>query len=127
VLLEILFQLVGELLLQVVLQVLIELGFHSIVAPFRRTPNPWLAAIGYALLGATAGALSLLAYPALLIVSHTGRLVNLVLTPILAGAAMTALGAWRRGRDQELIRLDRFTYGFLFALAMALVRFHFAN
>lgn len=50
-------------------------------------------------------------------------LADLILTPIAAGAVMAALGAGRRRRDQELIRLNRFPYGFLFAFAMAVVRF----
>jgi hypothetical protein len=47
--------------------------------------------------------------------------------PGRAGLAMMARGAWRRRRDQELIRLDKFAYGYLFALAMALVRFNFGS
>jgi len=124
---EILFQLLGELLLQVVLEILFELGLQSIAAPFRRKPNPLFAAIGYALFGAMAGALSLVVFPTLFIVSHSGRLASLAFTPVFAGGAMVAIGAWRRSRDQELIRLDRFAYGYLFALTMALVRFNFGH
>jgi len=40
------------------------------------------------------------------------RIANLIITPIAAGGAMGALGAWRRRRNEELIRLDRFAYGF---------------
>ena len=40
---------------------------------------------------------------------------------------MAGIGAWRRRRDQELIRLDRFAYGYLFALAMAAIRFAFGS
>jgi hypothetical protein len=47
----------------------------------------------------------------------------LVLVPIAAGAAMSLMGAWRRRRDQTLIRLDRFAYGYVFAIAMAAIRF----
>jgi hypothetical protein len=65
--------------------------------------------------------------PALLVHSHTLQLMNVVLTPVAAGLAMMAMGAWRRRRDQELIRLDKFAYGYLFALAMALVRFNFGS
>jgi hypothetical protein len=50
------------------------------------------------------------------------RVINVALTPIVAGAAMALLGTWRRRREQPLVRLDRFTYGFVFAFAMALVR-----
>jgi len=43
--LEFIFELLGEFLLQVVGEALIEIGFHSLAEPFRRPPNPWLAAI----------------------------------------------------------------------------------
>ena len=46
-----------------------------------------------------------------------------MLTPLAAGTAMAALGAWGRRREEKTIRLDRFGYGFAFALSMALVRF----
>ena len=124
---EVLFSFIGEFLLQVLLEALAELGLHSMREPFRRPPNPWLAAIGYAILGAIAGGLSLLILPTLFVQSHSLQLMNVVLTPIAAGLAMMAIGAWRRRRDQEVIRLDKFAYGYLFALAMALVRFNFGS
>ncbi len=124
---EVLFSFIGEFLLQVFMEALAEMGLHSMREPFRRPPNPWLAAIGYALLGAIAGAISLLILPTLLVHSHSMQLTNVVLTPIAAGLAMMAMGAWRRRRDEELIRLDKFAYGYLFALGMALVRFNFGN
>jgi len=36
-----------------------------------------------------------------------------------------AIGAWRRRRGQRPVLLDRFAYGYLFALVMALVRLRF--
>ncbi len=61
--------------------------------------------------------------PSLMISSHPLRIVNLIVTPVLSGAAMAAIGQWRRRRDLSLIGLDRFVYGYLFAMAMAIVRF----
>lgn len=118
-------QLVGELILQIILEAIVEIGLHSVREPFRRPKplHPALAAIGYAILGAMAGAISLWIFPRLLINTDWLRVANLMITPIAAGGVMAAVGAWRRKRDRELIRLDRFTYGFLFALAMAGVRF----
>lgn len=127
VLFELLFQFVGELLLQVVAEVLFELGLRSLGAPFSKAPNPYLATIGYVLFGAIAGAMSLWAFPALFIHSSTGRIVNVVVTPLAAGALMAAIGAWRTAKGQRTILLDRFAYGFLFALVMALVRLRFGN
>ncbi len=124
---ELLFQFVGELLLQVIAEILFELGLRSLGAPFSRAPNPYLATLGYVLFGAIAGAMSLWAFPVLFIHSSTGRVINVVVTPLVAGAAMAAIGAWRTAKGQRTILLDRFAYGFLFALVMALVRLRFGN
>jgi hypothetical protein len=129
---EILFStlyLLAELMLQFVFELLAELGMHS----FRKTRkqekpiHPMLATLGYIIFGGMAGWISLLLFPSLFISSPTLSAVNLVLTPIIAGGAMAAVGAWRRKRGEELIRLDRFAYGFVFALAMAVIRYAFAT
>lgn len=104
-----------------------ELGFHSLAEPFRKSPNPWLAALGYAIFGALAGGLSLLVFPAHLTPAGLPRLANLLLTPLAVGLCMSAMGAWRSKRGDILLRIDRFSYGYLFALTMALVRFQFAH
>ena len=124
---EILFQFLGELLLQIVAEVPFEVGLRSLAAAFKKKPNPYLASIGHLLFGAAAGGLSLWAFPSLFIGSHAGRIANAIVTPIIAGTSMMAIGAWRRRRDQELILLDRFAYGYLFALAMTLVRLRFGG
>lgn len=124
---EILFEFFGEIILQIVFQVFAEFGLQSLKAPFQKASNPYLAGIGYAVFGAIAGALSLWAFPVLLLNSYGARVASLALTPFAAGASSTAIGAWRRRRDQELVRLDRFAYGYVFALAMALVRFLFGQ
>jgi 1,4-dihydroxy-2-naphthoyl-CoA synthase len=120
---EPLLQFLGELIFQVGGELLAELGLRSMRESFRHTPNPVIAAFGYAI----AGGLSLLVLPSLLLASHTGRVVNLVLTPLAAGFVMSRLGAWRRTKDQEVVRITHFTYGYLFALGMALVRFFVAH
>jgi hypothetical protein len=56
----------------------------------------------------------------------TMRLLDLAVTPVMASLAMAALGAWRAKRGQQIFRIDSFSYGYLFALGMALVRFHFS-
>lgn len=124
---EILFgllQVFGEIFLQIVIEALVEFGLQGLREPFRRAKplHPLLAAAGYALLGAAAGAISLWIFPQRFIATPWLRTLNLVITPIAAGAVMSAIGMWRRKNDKELIRLDRFAYGFLFAFAMAIVR-----
>lgn len=122
-------QLLGELLLQAVGEIIFELLGHSIKEPFRRPKplNPLLAAIGYAMFGALAGGISLWLLPDLFISAHWLRLVNLFLTPIIAGILMASIGAWRQHHEQEIIRLDKFSYGFCFALFMGLIRFVWAH
>jgi hypothetical protein len=124
---ELLFEIFGELLLQIALELLFELGWRRASAPFTKSANPLLAGVGYAVFGGIAGGLSLWWFPQLFIASHAGRLANVIVTPLLAGAAMAALGAWRRRRDQPTILLDRFAYAFIFAMAMALVRLKFGS
>ncbi len=118
-------QFIGEVLLQAFFEFVAELIGRSVKEPFRRPEpiHPGLAAVGYVVFGATAGGLSLWLLPTLFISAEWLRIANLILTPLVAGLLMERLGAWRKGRDQETIRLDTFAYGFLFALAMALVRF----
>ncbi len=124
---ELLFEICGEFLLQIVFELLAEFGLHSLSEPFRRKPHPVVAFIGYGLLGALAGGLSLWLFPGLFIASPTAQLANLLISPALAGLAMASVGAWRAKRGQTLLRMDRYAYGFLFAFAMALVRYGFGQ
>ena len=123
--LELLFEILAEIILQTLGEALVELGFHSLAEPFRKPPNPWLAAIGYGLFGAMLGGLSLLIFPAHF-VSEGWRIGNLILTPVVVGMLMSAMGYWRARRGQAVLRIDGFAYGYLFALTFALVRFWFA-
>lgn len=125
--LEILLELLLELIFQVAGEVLVELGLHSLAQPFRREPNIWLAVLGYALLGALVGAASVWLFPAHLTRDGWPRLANLVVTPVLAGFAMTLMGLWRARRGDTVLRIDRFACGYVFALAVAVVRFNFAE
>ena len=127
--LEVVLQFLFEIIIQVVVQLACEFGLQSIVEAFKpgEVKNPWLAGFGYILLGAAVGGLSLLAFHSTMIHHSALRLVNLFLTPVVAGLVATTVGRWRRKRGQDLIRLDRFGYGFLFAFAMALVRFLYAT
>jgi hypothetical protein len=121
-------QLLAELLMQALAELGVELGLRSIREPFRkRVVNPVLAGLGYFLVGAGVGGLSLLIFPSSFVAGQAARIISLVVTPLLAGVLMGALGAWRRRREQELIRMDRFGYAFAFALGMALVRFVWAG
>jgi hypothetical protein len=122
-----LFSMVVQFLAEIFLQILFELGFYSVVDAFDRKPNPVIALIGYLILGALAGGISLLFFKDLMIEDSTLRVVNLIVTPIFVGLTMAALGKLREKKGASVIRLDKFSYGFAFAFAMSLVRFLWAS
>jgi hypothetical protein len=124
---EFIIDILGEFILQVVLEVLVEIGLHSIREPFKRPQNAWLASVGYTIFGCAAGAISLWISPTNFIPEGTLRKLNLVATPVAVGVVMAFAGAYRTKRGQRLVRLNRFSYGFLFALSIALVRFEYAH
>ncbi len=128
-LLFVIFQFFGELLLQVVVELLAEIGLHIMREPFevRRNRNPFVASLGYAIFGMIAGGLSLWIFPRHLILSHSLQILGLFTTPLVASSIMVCLGAWRRRRGEELVRLDRFVYSFIFAFTMSAIRFTFAH
>lgn len=128
---ELLFMLVGgivrivlEILAQAVFELLAEIGMRSLAEPFKpsKPPNPFFAVLGYVMLGAIAGGLSLL-LPKLLDAPLWLRILNLIVTPIACGLIMAKLGQIRARREQRIMKLDTFLYGYLFALSMAIVRF----
>ena len=114
-----------EIVLQLFAEVLFEFGLQSLAEPFQRRPNPWVAGIGYVMLGASLGGLSLLFFRGQLVAPW--RVVNLMVTPVIAGLCMMAIGAWRARRGDRVLRIDQFAYGYLFALSFALIRFWFAH
>lgn len=120
-----LLQFLAELVLQIMFGAIAAVIGHSIKEPFRpsQPPRPWLAAIGYGIFGAIAGGLSLWMFPDHFIEKGWLRWVNLLVVPLGTGAALSAIGAWRRHRDMRVIKLDFFGYGYCFALGMTVVRF----
>ena len=124
---EFLFEIFGEFLLQILTETLAEAGLQSVAEPFQMQPRPWLAALGYLLFGAVLGGMSLWLFPNYFMATKGLRIANAVLAPIVAGLCMAAIGAWRARRGQSVLRIDQFSYGYLFALAFGLMRFWFAQ
>ena len=125
--LEILLQFLGEVLLQIVLECLSELGLQALADTFQRPRNIVLSTFGFTILGAVAGGVSVLVMPRSFISNLGLREANVLITPLIAGAAMTLVGRLRDRRGHERVGLDRFGYAFVFALSMALVRFRWAS
>ena len=124
---EILLQFLGEILLQVIFEFLAELGARSLADSVKRPKNAVLSAIGFTVWGAMAGGISLLILPKSAISNLVFRQINLLVTPLVAGGVMMLIGRQRGKRGQSLVRLDRFGYAFAFALAMAVVRYIWAE
>ncbi len=122
ILFELLLQLLGEL----VLQILAESGYQAMAEPFRPTPNPWLAAVGYLLFGAIAGLVSVAVFPDVFVRPRIGRIAMIFVVPIAAAAITTVVGAWRRG-FRPPYRTSLFGHAYLLALAMSLARFFAAT
>ena len=121
---EIIFEVLLQLLCELFIQLLFELGFRGFVGSFKeRATNPYLAFFSYALTGLLAGVLSLIFFPTLMVKNPDFRIAGLVIIPCLAGLAMSAIGKLREKNSREVIRMDKFVFGATFAFAMALVRF----
>ena len=124
---ELIVEILGEFLIEVVLQLLFELGARALLAPLRASLAasmrwPWLAA-----LGALAGGLSLLVAPHAFLSSAALRLANVVVSPLVAGAAIASLGALRVRRGLVVLPFDRFFSGYAFAFAFAVVHWAFTR
>ena len=120
---EIVLQILGEILVQIGFEFLAELGFHSLEDTFKKPKNPVLSTIGFVLWGAMAGGISLLIFPKSLVSNPAFREINLFLTPLAVAGVMMLVGRARDKRGQILVKLDRFGYAFVFAFAMASVRY----
>jgi hypothetical protein len=122
---EIIFQFFVEIFIQVFAEALFELGFYSLAEALnrKRRRNPFLASIGYLLWGGIIGVITIFFFPTLMIKNPTLRILNLFVSPIIAGFAMSAIGSLRRKRGQDTLRIDSFVYGALFAFGMAIIRF----
>lgn len=124
-LLEAVAEILLELLGQAAFELLAEFGLRSLAEPLRRPKpiHPILAIFGYAIYGAAAGGLSHVVLPQLLIKGHTLQIANLIITPTLCGLLMGVKGSLRKKKNKDIIPLDSFLYGFIFAFAMAGVRY----
>ena len=127
VIFEFIFQFVAEVLLQAVAELLVELGYHSVADTLRRPRNPILSTIGFVIIGAIAGGVSLLILPHSPVQDPTLRTLNLFATPTMLGMMMVLVGRLRQKKGQELVYIDKFGYAFVFAFTMGLMRYIWAT
>jgi hypothetical protein len=99
--------------------------FDIFFEPFKKQPHPWLAGIGYAMIGATIGGLSLIFFPNYLIRSGW-RVVNLLFTPMLTGITMAFFRSPKTARP-VIYQNPKFYYGLVFALSWLIIRLIYAK
>ncbi len=88
--------------------------------------KPWVTACGYAVMGGIAGAVSLWFFPSQMLQSSAIQIINLLITSVLLGGLFEGFGRWKTNRGRKRYPLDRFSFGFVFAFAMGLIRYVFA-
>jgi hypothetical protein len=126
---EIIFEIVLEFLGPMILEL-----FGSI---FKRSSNdeprnekavhPAIKFFAYGMYGAICGFISLAIFAHHMIDSPILRIANLIASPLFAGFVMMQLGAWLTAHGKKRSPINRFAYGFCFALGFSLVRFLFAG
>ena len=104
---------VGQLVLEFLLQLLFE-GFAEIGLEFfkksvwsSKPVRPLWALIGYIILGGLLGGVSLPIFPHRIAVPMWLQVANIVISPLILGAAMVGLGRWRTRRNQPTILLHK--------------------
>ena len=130
---EIIAEAILGFILESLIPAIIEISFdflwrclgHTFIS--RESRNGFMAGIGYFLFGLILGGLSLLVFPQSFVRSETFHGISLLITPVVSGLVMAAIGRWRARQGDPLLRIDSFVYGFVFALAMALVRFVYTS
>lgn len=126
---EIFFQFIFEVIIEIVAQILIELGFESLAGPLKTKieRNPALAAVGYILFGLILGFSSLLVFPEAIIKSQIMKVFNFIFSPFLIGFFLCFF-SWimeRRKNKEGIFDMEKFIFGFLFALSYSVVRAFF--
>lgn len=127
------FAIIIEFILEAVLEISGDLFIDLIVRAGARIPwasqaaTNLLTGLVYFVIGTIIGVGSLLFFPEAFVRSESLHGISLVITPVLAGVVMAAIG-WIRVRRGELaIQIERFSYGFALAFGMALIRFYFTT
>jgi len=126
---EFIFEIFGELIIQLIAEVLFQFGLNGLSDVFKRGKkrNPVLAAFGYFLWGTMTGGISLYVFPQSMIRDPELRIMNLWVSPAIAGLAMAGLGTLRQKKGKDRLRINTFFYGSLFAFGLAFVRYIWAH
>lgn len=126
---EFLFEIVFELFSELFLEILWSVFSHSLLTPFAThdKDNRIGSFISYAIVGIISGFISIYIFPSSFIKNETIQLINLIPSPIILGILFSWYGRIREKKGLETIALDKFSYGYIFALSMGIVRYFFTS
>jgi len=126
---ELLFRVFLEFLLQVLGNVLLALFLHltSRLSRLRLSVNALHTAFLFLVFGSSIGALSIWFFPTAFIRSSNLHGISLIIMPGLAGLVMAAVGWIRLLQGKLVVHLESFSYGFICAFGMALIRLLFTK
>jgi hypothetical protein len=111
-----------EFLIQFFIELLVEVGAQKLKSD-KLHLHPAITFVVYIWLGAGLGFLSGIFFQQRLLSHPYAQYENVAITPILVGLAISAIGSWRLKRGKQLVLLDKFLYGYTFALAFAIARY----
>jgi hypothetical protein len=123
-LLGFIFELLFEALFELILGVIVAGAYRALRRFFvtARRGNPMTATSVLIIVGFVLGFLSLLVFPHPLVPPSRLHGISLIISPVIMGLAMAAIGRGARRRGRVPVRIESFGYGFAFAFAFALVR-----
>lgn len=120
--------------MEVLLEVLLYLGGEFLIDAIARfwpagkaERNVYLGILGYAVLGAGIGMLTLWLVPHHLIPSRNLRIVSLIVAPVLAAGVMAWIGSMSRRKNRRVVRIEEFVYAYTTALTVAVMRYFWAD
>lgn len=123
IILECIINFFADFLLQLICELVLEFGLRRF-ADNASTERciPVISFVGYGILGLFAGGASLLLFPHPFTRSSRFHGISLLITPVLTGLAMSCMGWLRKRQGKVVLRIDTFSYGFIFAFGIALIR-----
>lgn len=123
-LLGFIFELLIEALFEIGISVIVA-GVYHLLRRFwitARRGNAFVAAVILVLIGAALGFLSALIFPHPVVPASKLHGISLLVSPLISGLAMAAIGDGVRRRGRLPVRIESFAYGFTFAFAFSLIR-----
>lgn len=125
---ELVFGFVGELFLELIVEGLVEFGFHGLAnrisGSFR---SKTFVAFAYSVFGVLLGFASLFVFPKIRFDVELIPVLYFLISPIIAGFALTTV-SWQIDRgigNSRWFKWDKFICGILFALGYSLSRVYF--